>query len=406
MTASARFPYVPLITLATANFLAVSSEFLPTGLLPQMAASLHVSVADVGLFSTAFAGSVAITATPLAALTRGFSRKWLLIVALTVFAACNVLIWLVPVYPVIFALRILAGMAHGIFWAISGAYAILIVPRHQLARAVSITNGGGSLAFVLGVPIGSAIGHALGWQEAFLAMGCLIVLLAVGIAVLLPAVDHRVPLKTGEIAVPLRRDRSIPALLAVFACIVVIVFGQNVFYTYVAPWLLGPGTMGEDAVPVLLFVYGAAGAAGLIVTGVLADRFPRGTLIGQVVVTVLSVLALALTAGAPAATIAFFVLWSASQGGIPAVLQARMLHAASARIRDIAAGAQSAVFNVAIGGGALVGGRLLAGFGVGILPWAFVVLSTVGLVVVILTTPKRPEGHPIAHTQPLPVVGH
>jgi predicted MFS family arabinose efflux permease len=356
---------------------------------------------------TAFAATVAITATPLAAITRRFDRKWLLVVMLAIFALCNVLVFAVPVYGVVFAARIVAGMAHGIFWSISGAYAILIVQRHQLARAVSITNGGGSLAFVLGVPLGTAIGHGLGWQVGFLSMGVLISVLAIGIVVLLPRVDHRVTLRTGEIAVPLHRDRSIPALLAVFACIVVLVFAQNIFYTYIAPWLLGPGAFEASTIPTLLLVYGAAGAAGLIVTGFFGDRFPRGTLVGQVVLGIASVALLAVTAGLPAATVVFFVLWSASQGGIPAILQARMLHAASARIRDIAAGAQSSAFNAAIGGGALVGGLLLDGYGVVVLPWAFVIATAVGLLVVLLTSPKRrPEGHPIGHTQPLPVVGH
>ncbi|MFT4122392.1 MAG: MFS transporter [Microbacteriaceae bacterium] len=405
MTAPARFPYAPLITLATANFLAVSSEFLPTGLLPDIATSLGVSESRVGLFSTAFAIAVALTAPPLALLTRGFSRKWLLVVALGVFALCNVVIWAVPVYGVILVARVLAGMAHGVFWAVSGAYAAHLVPRHQLARAVSITNGGGSLAFVLGVPIGTAVGHALGWQRGFLAMGATIVVLAVGIAVLLPAVDHRVRLATGEIALPLHRDRSIPALLAVFACIVVLAFGQNVFYTYVTPWLLGPGAFSAGVVPVLLFVYGAAGAVGLVLTGMLADRFPRGILLGQAVLSILSVAGLAVTAGATAPSLVLFVLWSIAQGGIPAVLQSRMLHAASARIRDVAAGAQTSAFNISIGGGALVGGILLDGFGVAFLPWAFVLVNAVGLVVVVLATPRAPAGHQLGHTQPIPVAG-
>lgn len=77
------------------------------------------------------------------------------------------------------AARVLGGLAHGLFWAVVGAYSAHLVPKKFLGRAVAITAGGGTAAFVLGVPLGTAIGHAFGWRSSFLVMACVILVLVV-----------------------------------------------------------------------------------------------------------------------------------------------------------------------------------------------------------------------------------
>ena len=90
-----------------------------------------------------------------------------MVVLLGVFAIANLLGAIAPSYEFLVGARILGGAAHGLFWSVTGPYASRLVPRHQLARAVSVTGAGGTAAFVLGVPIGTALGHALGWRLAF-----------------------------------------------------------------------------------------------------------------------------------------------------------------------------------------------------------------------------------------------
>ncbi|MDO9590070.1 MAG: MFS transporter, partial [Microcella sp.] len=124
MTATDRpFPWVGLITLAIAIFVLVTSEFLPTGLLPVMASDLAVTESQIGLLITIFAGTVVLTTAPLAALTRRYPRKSLLLIVLVVFSLANVLAAIAPSYEMLVGARILGGLAHGLFWAVAGAYA-------------------------------------------------------------------------------------------------------------------------------------------------------------------------------------------------------------------------------------------------------------------------------------------
>lgn len=394
------FPWVGLVVLAGAIFSSVTSEFLPTGLLPDMARDLHASISQVGLLVTIFAGTVVLSAMPLSALTRNFSRKSLVVVVLLVNAAAGVLAAIAPNYEVLLGARVLGGLAHGLFWAVVGAYAAHLVPKPQIGRAVAITSGGGTAAFVLGVPVGTALGHALGWRLAFASIAVVMVVLAILVVRFLPAVEHRVSLSTGEIPLPARRDRTLPGVIVVCLIIVVMATGHNLFYTYIAPWLIGVVHFSESAVAPLLFLYGGAGAIGLALAGVIADRLPRrGVLIVSGAV-LLAVTALALVSQVPWAAVVAFAFWGAVFGGLPAMFQTRMMHVASPRIRDLASALFTTSFNLAIGGGAFLGGALLDRFGLGVLPFVDIAFIVLGLVVSVVSSAwldarERPLTSPI-----------
>lgn len=388
------FPFFRLLVLTGAIFASVSSEFLPTGLMPEMAAELGVSESQIGLLITVFATTVVVSTAPLTVITRRFSRKWLMVVLLGVFALTNVLCAIAPSYEFLLGARILGGLAHGLFWAVTGPYAALLVPRHQLARAISVTNAGGTMAFILGVPLGTFLGHALGWRLAFGAMAAVVLVFMVFVIVYLPPVSHLVPLATGEIAVPTRKDRSFPAVLIVCATVVLVITGHNVFYTYIAPWAIQIGGIDEGAIAGLLFAYGAAGAVGLALGGAFGDRYPRASVNVALSGVVLSILTLGAFGTSAVPIVIGMVIWSVFFGGVPALMHSRVLHSASERIRDLAAAWLTTAFNLAIGGGALLGGLLLDNLGIGVLPWFGAAIIAAGLGFVLVTDRARIKAHP------------
>lgn len=396
-----RFPLFRLLVLAGAIFVSVSSEFLPTGLLPDIAADLHVSESRVGILVSVFAFTVVISAAPLTLLTQRFSRKWLLVLLLGIFAVSNVLAALSPNYETLAAARVLGGLAHGLFWAVAGPYVSLLVAPTQLARALSVTTGGGTVAFILGVPFTAALGHAVGWRWAFAAMAALIIVFAVLTVILLPAVDHRVPKRqvtttdTGSI-ITVKRDRSIVGVGIVAITVLLIATGHNLFYTYIAPWSIEVGGVPGDYVSLLLLFFGLAGALGLFAAGIFGDRYPRLVLNLMVVVLIVSILVTALFARGLVLAILLMMLWSASFGGLPALFQTRALHAASARIRDLTGAIVTTGFNCAIGLGALFGGVALDAFGMSVIPYVAAALVVVGLVWVLATDKTRMASHPAA----------
>jgi predicted MFS family arabinose efflux permease len=375
------FPWIGLLTLAGAIFVSVTSEFLPTGLLPEMAGDLGVSISTAGLLVTIFAGTVVVATTPLAALTRNYSRKGLIVAVLLVIALANVLAALAPTYEILVGARILGGLGHGLFWAVVAAYSAHLVPKHQLGRAVAITAGGGTAAFVLGVPVGTALGHALGWRTAFIIIAAVVVLLSLAVVKFLPPVNHHVPLATGEIRIPLRKDRSFLPVMLVCLVILIVLTAQNTFYTYIAPWLTEVAGFPGDSVALLLFLFGGAGVLGLVLAGIASDRFPKRGFAVAVLAVMVSVLALALLSQNPVVVVAAIVVWGTAFGGVPAMLQTRMLRTASFQMRDLAGALQTTAFNIGIGGGALLGGILIDGVGIRSLPLVELGLLTLGIAV-------------------------
>jgi predicted MFS family arabinose efflux permease len=393
-----RFPLPALLVLSGAIFASVSSEFLPTGLLPDIAEELKVSESQVGLLVTVFAFTVVVSTAPLTSLTIRVPRKWLMVAALGVLVCANLLCAIAPSYAFLAVARVFGGLAHGLFWSVTGPYSTRLVSRHQLSRAVAVTQAGGSAAFVLGVPIGTALGHALGWRLSFAVMAGVVLLLMILVMVALPPVSHLVPLATGEIALPVRRDRTLPALVIVAVTTLLINLGQNSFYTYIVPWTTQVGEIPPMDVGGILFAYGVAGAIGLLIAGAFGDRYPRGALLALLVGIVVGVVGLAVLApGIPVVVVVGLMIWGIAFGGIPSLLQSRMMHSVSARLRDIASAWVTISFNVAIGSGALLGGLLLDGLGIRALPWASAVLVTAAIVFILATDRRRTSLHPDGH---------
>ncbi len=369
---SSPFPWVGLFTLSALLFVTGTSEFLPTGLLPDIARDLDVTESQVGFLMTVFAASVVISAAPLASLTRRLPRKPLILAVLGVFVLANLLAAIAPNYGSLVVARVLGGLSHGLFWAVVGAYSGHLVPRSQLGRAVAITSAGGTAAFVLGVPVGTAIGHIVGWRLTFVALAAIMVLLAVVTVRFLPPVQHIDLPRTGEIPLPLRKDASIPGIVVISLTVIVLIVGQNILATYVTPFLIGPGSVDRGAVAGVLFLYGLGGAVGLVLASTISERFPRGGLVGVVGVVALSVLVMGLFSQLAPVLIAAVLVWGIAFGAIPTMLQARMLRTASKRMRDMASAYLTTSFNIAIAGGALIGGLLLGTAGVTVLPFATV----------------------------------
>ena len=384
------FPWVGLITLAAAVFLSVTSEMLPTGLLPEMSASLNVTESQIGLLVSWFAFTVVVTSAPVAILTRRFPRHGLIIIVLVIFALSSVLTAIAPTYELVVAARVLGGVAHGLFWSVVGAYAAHLVPKAQIGRAVSITVAGGTLAFVFGVPLGTAAGHLLGWRLSFVALGVLMLIGAALVWKFLPPVARdSTSTSTTDAAASApqggRRDVTIPAVVLICFITGITMVGHYSFYTYIAPFLLdGLGVAASQLAP-LLFAYGVAGAIGLLLVGTVFGPRPTLGLVLGLAASAVSVTLLALFSATLPVALAAFVLWGMAFGTLPPLMQTRMLHAASPGIRDTAAAFYTTAFNAGIGGGALLGAVLIETVGLEFVPLVYVGLLVVALALVLVT---------------------
>ncbi|UYN83396.1 MAG: MFS transporter [Microcella sp.] len=386
-----RLPWSSLLLLSAAIFVAVTSEFLPIGLLPQMANELGVTEAQIGMLVTVFAGTVVVATAPLVHVTRALPRKSLLLVLLAVFALANLLAAIAPGYAVLLVSRVLGGAAHGVFWAVVSPYAARLVAPERLASAVAIATSGATLASIAGVPLGTLLGVAVGWRSSFAVIAVVVVVIALAVAIVLPPVERRSAPDPAAPVVRARafRDATFWPVIVLCVTVALVTLGHATFYTYIAPWVIGVAGFAPASVAGVLLLFGAAGAVGVAAAGVLGDRFPRGLLPVLLVGVIVSVTAVSAFAAVPPAVIVFLVLWSAFLGGVPIIFQARLLRTASESLRDIGSAWLTVAFNVGIGGGALAGGLVLETWSLAALPLVTTACLVVALVMVLVSIPTR-----------------
>jgi predicted MFS family arabinose efflux permease len=376
------FPWIGLIALSATVFLSISSEMIPTGLLPEMSESLGVSPSQVGLLVTVFAFTVVLSSAPLTALTRKIPRHTLMVAILAVLGLSNLLTALAPTYELVVATRVLGGLAHGLFWAMVPAYAAHLVDREHLARAVSITLAGGTIALVLGVPLGTVLGQALGWRWAFAAIAFALFLGVLAVIRWLPPVERD---EAASADAGAKRDPSILPVGLLCATVAIVMIGNYALYTYIAPYLIDRLGVAPEFLSAVLFAYGAAGALGLLLAGTVFGRHTSTGLVIGLAATAVGVGVAAVATPVLWVSLGGIVLWGLAFGLVPPLLQTRLLHTASTRIRDTASAFYTTAFNIGIGGGALIGALLLDWRGLAALPLATIALVLVGLLVVLLT---------------------
>lgn len=340
--------------MAAAAFAAITTEMLPVGLLPVIAEDLGVSEARVGLLVSGYALVVAVGSIPLTALVVRWPRRRVLGALLGMYATSNAVLATTSDYWVALGCRLLAGLAHAAFFSVVVAIAIGAVSARQMGRAVAVVNGGNAVALSLGVPLGTALGTALGWRWAFAVAAVVLVGIAAAAVAVLPRAAA--PAASATHVPVLTAARGGP-LLVVAATVMLLTLGHYTVFTYVSPLLIASG-VGREAVSLVLLGYGIAGIVGLVLSGVVVDRHPRGSLQGAAGLLVGCLLVLSVAGGSAVGTATVVVLWGVAFGTLPTLMQTAALRAVP-RAPDAAPAMVNATWNIGIGGGAFLGGRQL-----------------------------------------------
>jgi predicted MFS family arabinose efflux permease len=379
-----------LFTLCAAAFIAVTTETMPTGLLPQIGRGLHVSTARAGLLIAVYALVVALSSVPLAVITNRLPRKKLILASLAGYALSSVLVVSTSSFALALGARVVGGLAHAIFFTVASAYVIRLVPHHLVGRSTSLMQAGGSLALVAGVPLGTALGLATGWRSAFLALAAAGLILMVLAARLLPPVPSAQAVSWG---VSLRGLRA-PGVGLMAVLSIVGFAGHYSAFTYISP-LLRRGGIGQEHLSAVLLGFGIGGLVGVLVSGTNADRRPRTALITSFAVLPLTMLVLQVSVGFPFGAITASVIWAMAFVATPTLIMTTALRAGREH-PDMAAALINASSNVGIALGAAAGGLTLSAAGLSAVPLVAAVFLLGALAIawrgarIVTVTPRTP----------------
>ncbi len=373
-----------LAVLAASAFVYVTAETLPIGLLPEIAGGLHVPEARVGLLLTSYALVAGLSTIPLTAVTMRVPRNRLITATVVVFVVSQVAAALAPSFGLLVAARLICALAHGVFWSAIAPVAARLAPPGRSGQATALVFLGNSLAIVLGVPLSTALGQWLGWR---IAIGVLALAGAVCVAALtavVPVLDALPADRAAGAGARLRASvtivRSGP-VAAVCVITAVLVIGHFAAYTYIAPLVRRDGGLSGAGLSLLLLGYGAAGLAANALMGRYVDRRPGALLIGNVTAIVVA-LAVLIPAPGPVPTVLAALLWGGAFTATPVCLQSAILRVAP-QARDAASAVYVVAFQIGIGGGALLGERLVSAGHLALLPVVGGSLALVAVIIVV-----------------------
>jgi predicted MFS family arabinose efflux permease len=292
-----RMPYAALLTMMAMSFLLVSAEFLPNGVLTEIAAELGVTPGQAGQLVTVTALAGLIVAPTIGLALPRLDRRTLLVWMAVLAAISNLVVAIAPSLALMLVARVLLGAALSGFWTMSITVAARIAGPERLGRAVMFTSAGTSLATVAGVPVGVMLSELLDWRGVFGIAAGATALLAIGLRTLLPSVPAENAARISVLIETLRR----PGIGLGVVGHVLVIFGHALAYTYIRLALERVQADGvaidEGTIIVLLAVFGIGGFIGNLVIGAGIDRTYRVLAVVTPLVIAVAVLVIILGAG-------------------------------------------------------------------------------------------------------------
>jgi predicted MFS family arabinose efflux permease len=381
-------PRIYVLTLCTFAF--GSAAFIFAGLLERMAADLGVSTAVAGQLQTAYVLTSALLG-PVAAWALGrLDRKFVVIAGLVLSIALHLACSLAPNFETLLVFRAFAGLAGAMSGPAASVAAASLVPVERRGSALAMVSGGMTLAFVVGIPMGSVVGSIFDWRATFLVAATLSAIALVGVVFFLP----RVP-------APPRREGGRLEIAAIWPLYLTsfLTFAANMTLNlYIAPIVrVGAGVTGAG-VAAFQAMIGVGAAAGLWLGGRAADRGAGKAWVLQGIMIQAAAMSLHLAAthhllpaGAPSQGLVALAIFLAATAifTISPVTQSRLIQMTNGA--PVALALNGSVFAMGQALGATLGGVALAGYGVPAIPAAALIMSGVGFTTLAFVFPRAPR---------------
>lgn len=373
--------WLPLIGMTLAAFLFNTSEFMPIGLLTNIAETFSLSESQAGIMITAYSWAVMILSLPLMIAVSRFSYKPVLLITLGVFATGQILSGIAPNFPVLIIARLVVAGAHAIFWSVASVLAVKLVDEDHRDFAMSMIVTGTSVAMIFGLPLGRIVGLSLGWRMTFILVGIVAVMILLFQSAVFPKLDKPEPFTLPQLPL-LLKNRS---LLSVYVVSFLFATAYYTAYSYIEPFMSSVARLSNSWITLSLSLFGVAGIFGSF----LFSRFYARNRIHFVRLMTMNI-AIVLVLLKPSTVtlitlLAICAFWGLTSTAFNVSCQSEViLYAENAG--TVAMSIFSGIFNLGIGMGSFIGGQTVNLAGIGSVGYVGAVIGLIAGIYCIIST--------------------
>lgn len=373
--------WLPLIGMTLAAFIFNTSEFMPIGLLTSIAAAFSISESQAGIMITAYSWAVMILSVPLMIAVSKVSFKPMLLVTLVVFAIGQILSGIAPTFLILIIARLIVASAHAIFWSVASVIAVKLVDEQHRDFAMSMIVTGTSIAMIFGLPLGRIVGLYLGWRMTFILAGIIAFALFAFQSFVFPTLDKPKPFKVNQLPL-LFKNKS---LVSIFIVSFLFATAYYTAYSYIEPFMSSIAKLSDTWITLSLSMFGVAGILG----SVLFSKFYSKNRVGFLRLMTLNI-AIVLLLLKPSTVSLISLLFVCAYWGLTstafnvAAQSEIILHADAAG--SVAMAFFSGIFNLGIGTGSFIGGKVVDLINLGSIGYSGAVIGLLAGIYCILST--------------------
>ncbi|SFW74764.1 MFS transporter, DHA1 family, arabinose polymer transporter [Sinomicrobium oceani] len=377
-----------LLALALGGLGIGVTEFTIMGMLPDVARDLNVTIPAAGYLISAYALGVVIGAPFLVIGMDKLSPVKTLIVLMVLFTVFNGFSIIAPDYELLLVSRFVSGLPHGAFFGVGSVVASRLADEGREARAVAIMFSGLTVANLLGVPLGTYIGHHYSWRYTFLLIALIglvtILALKLWMPEMPPRKNRRSPLKDLEIF----KQGNVWFMILLFSVAPGALFA---WISYIAPLMTEVSGISEKHLPYIMILAGLGMFAGNLIGGKLSDTFsPAATVMVILGFQIICMILIYYTSFNPWASLGLTFLTGLATFAIVPPLTVLLLHSVKSEAEMLVASLGPACFNIANALGAFLGGLPIAmGYGYTSPEWVGVVMAATGMIIALLFARKN-----------------
>lgn len=244
---------LPLVGMTVSAFIFNTSEFMPIGLLTDIAKSFSISESKAGMLITVYSWIVMLLSLPLILLVSKIDFRKLFMGTIALFGICQIMSVIAPTYGVLMASRIGVACTHAIFWSIASPVAIRLVNEEHRSFALSMVVTGTSIATIAGLPLGRLVGQYMGWRVTFLIVGIIAFAVLVYMAFVFPKIASGEQFHVKDLPALLKN----PVLICLYIQTILFVLGYYTVYSYIEPFMQQVAKLQNNVITVVLLIFGA-----------------------------------------------------------------------------------------------------------------------------------------------------